>query len=226
MLERATMFSRRPDHRPQLIDQAIADNRQASPGQTELILVQVSFRSAANIPLSATTLQGGPNISDLSSRLPRRAVGASQLACAKLREKRHGKNRPGCKARRADRQTLAQPGRAGKPIPKMTERRRRGTKPTVLPVSSRANSGFPTTLLSKTTTYAAFFGESRTRFTETTKPDRKSGGSRGTCCAPFSQTKAPANELATLPPRLFLWYLGYFNMQWLSSDDLATRCSL
>jgi hypothetical protein len=43
MLERATMFSRRPDHRPQLIDQAIADNRQASPGQTELILVQLVF---------------------------------------------------------------------------------------------------------------------------------------------------------------------------------------
>jgi hypothetical protein len=48
-------------------------------------------------------------------------------------------------------------------------------------LSSRANSGFPTTLLSETTTYAAFFEESRTTFTETTKSDRKSGGSRGTC---------------------------------------------
>ena len=52
------------------------------------------------------------------------------------------------------------------------------------PVPLGAYSGLPTTLLSSTTTYAAFFEESRMRFTETTKPDRKSGGSRGTCCAP------------------------------------------
>jgi hypothetical protein len=36
----------------------------------------------------------------------------------------------------------------------------------------------------KTTTYAAFSKESRMRFIETTKPDRKSGASRGTCSAP------------------------------------------
>ncbi len=47
------------------------------------------------------------------------------------------------------------------------------------PVSLGANSGFPTTLLSKTTTYAAFSKESRMSFTETTKSDRKSGGGRG-----------------------------------------------
>ncbi len=37
--------------------------------------------------------------------------------------------------------------------------------------------------------------------------------SRGICCAPFFQTKAPASELAALAPRLFLLYLGYFSMQ-------------
>jgi hypothetical protein len=55
-------------------------------------------------------------------------------------------------------------------------------------VSLGANSGFPTTLHSSTATCAAFFKKSRMSFTETAKPDRKSGGSRpvpacrgGTC---------------------------------------------
>jgi hypothetical protein len=49
--------------------------------------------------------------------------------------------------------------------------------------SGGANSGFPTTLLSQTTTSAASFEESRMRFTESTKPDRKPGGRRGICGA-------------------------------------------
>jgi hypothetical protein len=57
------------------------------------------------------------------------------------------------------------------------------------PLSSRANSGFPTTQHSSTATYAAFSKESRMRSVETTKLDRKSGGSRGTC----SFTQPPAN---------------------------------
>jgi hypothetical protein len=64
-------------------------------------------------------------------------------------------------------------------------------KVTTLHLSSRlprraagAYSGFPTTLLSLTATYAAFSRESRMKFTNATRPDRKSGGSRGTCCAP------------------------------------------
>jgi len=36
------------------------------------------------------------------------------VPCGKLREKWHGKNLHGCEARRAGRQTSAQPGRAGK----------------------------------------------------------------------------------------------------------------
>src|SRR5208282_3859894 len=36
--------------------------------------------------------------------------------------------------------------------------------------------GFPTSLRQSTATYAAFFEESRTRFTDVTKPDRKSRG--------------------------------------------------
>ena len=43
-------------------------------------------------------------------------------------------------------------------------------------------------------TYAAFFEESRMRFTETTKPDRKSGGSRGTCGAPRLPHKGLRSE--------------------------------
>src|ERR1700734_197076 len=57
-------------------------------------------------------------------------------------------------------------------------------KVTTLHLSSRAHSGFPTNLLSSTATYAAFFKESRMKFTDETKPDRKSGGRRGTCSAP------------------------------------------
>jgi len=41
-----------------------------------------------------------------------------------------------------------------------------------------------------TTTYAAFGKESRMKSTETTKPVRKSGGSRGTCCAPVPNATA------------------------------------
>jgi hypothetical protein len=40
------------------------------------------------------------------------------------------------------------------------------------------------TLHPPTATYAAFSKESRMRFNDATEPDRKSGGSRGTCCAP------------------------------------------
>jgi hypothetical protein len=40
-----------------------------------------------------------------------------------------------------------------------------------------ANSGFPTTLLSKTSAYAAFRKESRMKFANATKFDRKSGAS-------------------------------------------------
>jgi hypothetical protein len=69
-------------------------------------------------------------------------------------------------------------------------------------LSSRANSGFPTTLLSSTATYAAFFKESRMKFTDATKPDRKSGGSRGTCCAPWRQTKALRVSSQVLTKRL------------------------
>src|SRR6202522_3859914 len=83
-------------------------------------------------------------------------------------------------------------------------------------LSSRANSGFPTTPHSSTATYAAFCKESRTRSTETTKPDRKSEGSRGICGAPFSQTKAPARERATLAVVSFL--PGLSGMQWLTTD--------
>jgi hypothetical protein len=41
-----------------------------------------------------------------------------------------------------------------------------------------ANSGFPTTQHYSTATYVGFFQESRMRLIETTKLDRKSGGSR------------------------------------------------
>jgi hypothetical protein len=44
------------------------------------------------------------------------------------------------------------------------------------------------TLHQSMATYAAFFEESRTRLDDATEPDRKSGGSRGTCCAPFPLT--------------------------------------
>ena len=46
------------------------------------------------------------------------------------------------------------------------------------PVSLGADSGFPTTLHQSTATYAAFRKESRTRITDATEPDGKSGGSR------------------------------------------------
>ena len=46
-------------------------------------------------------------------------------------------------------------------------------------LSSRANSGFPTPLLSSTAPYAAFFKESRMRFTDATKPDRKPEDAEG-----------------------------------------------
>src|SRR5271154_6732785 len=62
-------------------------------------------------------------------------------------------------------------------------------------LSARANSGFPTTQISRTTTYASFFEESRMRFTQATKPDRKSGGSRGTCNAPFLNATAKGEGL-------------------------------
>ena len=45
-----------------------------------------------------------------------------------------------------------------------------------------------------TTTYAAFFEESRMKFTETTKPDRKSGGSRGICGFTFGHSEAVVGE--------------------------------
>jgi len=64
-------------------------------------------------------------------------------------------------------------------------------------LSSRANSGFPTTLHQSTATYAAFFKESRTRSTDATKPDRKSGGSRGICSSLHNQPMATQS-----PPHL------------------------
>jgi hypothetical protein len=57
----------------------------------------------------------------------------------------------------------------------------RATLPFVIPSGLRISY----TRHSSTATYAAFFKESRMIFTETTKSDRKSGGSRGTCDAPF-----------------------------------------
>jgi hypothetical protein len=47
-------------------------------------------------------------------------------------------------------------------------------KPPTLTLSSRANSGFPTTQHSSTATYAAFLKESRTRFYDTTESDGNS----------------------------------------------------
>jgi hypothetical protein len=55
------------------------------------------------------------------------------------------------------------------------------------------------TLLSETTTYAAFFEESRTIFTETTKSDRKSGGSRGTCSSTFGHSESVVGKSPPLP---------------------------
>jgi hypothetical protein len=75
------------------------------------------------------------------------------------------------------------------------------------PLSSRlprravgANSGFPTTLHQSTATYAAFLKESRRRFTDATKPDRKSGGSRGTCSS-LHQQPMLSQPPRTPPPR-------------------------
>ena len=47
--------------------------------------------------------------------------------------------------------------------------------------------------------------------------------SRGICSAPFSQTKVPASELAAVVARLFLSYLGYPSMPWLTRDWLGSR---
>ena len=73
--------------------------------------------------------------------------------------------------------TSAQPGRAGDQsedgVSAVGAALKLGPLP---PMSLGANSRFPTTLLSPTATYAAFFKESRTKFTDATRPDRKSGG--------------------------------------------------
>src|SRR5271154_1953427 len=75
------------------------------------------------------------------------------------------------------------------------------------PVSLAANSGFPTTLHSSTATYAAFFKESRMRFTETTKPDRKSGGRRGTCSSLSPPTPSRKNS-ASRPCQIQIqWFI-------------------
>ena len=61
------------------------------------------------------------------------------------------------------------------------------------------------TLHQPTATYAAFFKESRTRFTDATKTDRKSGGSRGTCCAPFPNATAQVCHRPQLGPSRYLF---------------------
>jgi hypothetical protein len=71
-------------------------------------------------------------------------------------------------------------------------------------LSSRANSGFPTTLRSSTATYAAFFKESHMSFTETTKSHRKSGGSRRTCGAPSPHANAGCPHSPGFPAKFGL----------------------
>jgi hypothetical protein len=71
-----------------------------------------------------------------------------------------------------------------------------------LPLSSRggcslrANSGFPSTRHSFTAMFAAFSKESRMSLTESTKSDRKSGGSRGICSSISLHAKAPESRPA------------------------------
>ena len=57
-----------------------------------------------------------------------------------------------------------------------------------------ASPGFPTSLHSSTATYAAFGKESHTRFTGALGPDRKSGGSRGTCSSPSGSSECAMGE--------------------------------
>ena len=85
-----------------------------------------------------------------------------QTTCLKQVEREMTlQNRRWCEARRAGRQTSAQPG-------------------TRISCHAALDEA----------TYAAFFKESRMRFTEIAKSDRKSGGSRGTCSSTFSQAKS------------------------------------
>jgi len=56
-------------------------------------------------------------------------------------------------------------------------------------LSSRGAPGFPAALLSPATPDVVLFKENHTQPTEAENPDRKSGGSRGICGAPFGCPK-------------------------------------
>jgi hypothetical protein len=57
-------------------------------------------------------------------------------------------------------------------------------------LSSRADSGFPTRCTNQRPRMRLSLRKAARGFTDATKPDRKSGGSRGTCCAPFLNATA------------------------------------